>query len=295
MPTAPGPSPAQLRAFNAVVRSGSFSAAARALGISQPAVTAQVARLELLARTQLLDRGGPRVAPTETGRRLYAVTQRLGDLEDAARAILGGDAALSGEEIRIATASPQVFMPLIAHVHAQLPGVGLTITLGSTGEVVDQVLDRRADIGLAPAPTADRRLRTRPYASHRLAVLLPASHPWSLRPALTLIDLRSARLVMRSGPSMTQRQVDRLLADRGLTIRPLLTLETREAVLEAVASGLGLALVLSRDVPPDPRVRVVPLADPSEPVTEQVMWLASRDGVAAVKAFVAAVATAVIP
>jgi molybdate transport repressor ModE-like protein len=280
-----------VRAFNAVARAGSFSGAARALGLSQPAVTAQVARLEKSHGAPLFERGGHGVTLTETGRRLYAVSQRMGDLEDAMRAILTGADDMTGEELHVATASPQLFMPLIAHVKRSLPGVIMKVTLGSTGHVLDQVRDRRADIGLAPAPDDDPRLRVLPHATHRLAVLMPADHAWADRVAIPLADLAGVAVIMRSGPSITQRRIDQLLAAESLAFQPAMTLETREAVLEAVASGLGLAMALERDVPPDPRVRLVPLVPAGVPVTEHVIWLASREAVATVRAFVGAVGT----
>ncbi len=278
---------AQIRAFNAVARERSFSKAAKALGISQPAVTAQVRRLEADHGTQLFDRGGGQgVRLTETGLRLFAVTRQLGDVEDAALAILRGDAGLDGVDFRIATASPQVFLPLLARVRRAYPRASMQVVLGSTGEVLERLLDRDVDIGLAPVEAEDdHRLRLMPFMSHGLALLTAAGDPLAGRPAVALEALHGAPFIMRSGPSMTQRRVDALAKSRRLRVRTVLTLGSREAVLEAVANGMGHALVLTGDVPPDPRVALVPVADDLPEVTEYVMWLASRDAVAAVRSF----------
>src|SRR5437879_6648540 len=88
----------QLAAFCAVVERRSFSQAAERLGVTQPAVSLQVRSLEKRLGTQLLDRSGRRVEPTEAGLRLYRGAQRLLAFEDQLVAEVGGegDGALEG-------------------------------------------------------------------------------------------------------------------------------------------------------------------------------------------------------
>src|ERR671927_276345 len=89
----------QLAAFCAVVERRSFSQAAERLGVTQPAVSLQVRSLEKRLGTQLLDRSGRRVEPTEAGLRLYRGAQRLLALEEQVVAEVGqqGGEELSGD------------------------------------------------------------------------------------------------------------------------------------------------------------------------------------------------------
>src|SRR6266581_4789835 len=82
----------QLAAFCAVVERKSFSQAAERLGVTQPAVSLQIRSLEQRFGTQLLDRSGRRVEPTEAGLRLYTSAQKLLALEDQLLQDIGGDA-----------------------------------------------------------------------------------------------------------------------------------------------------------------------------------------------------------
>src|ERR1700704_2273396 len=82
----------QLHAFCEVVERKSFSLAAERLGVTQPAVSLQVRALEKRLGTQLLDRSGRRVEPTEAGLRLYHGAQRLLALEEQLVADVGGEA-----------------------------------------------------------------------------------------------------------------------------------------------------------------------------------------------------------
>src|SRR5918995_2960698 len=86
----------QLAAFVAVVEKKSFSQAAERLGVTQPAVSLSVRALEKRFGTQLLDRSGRRVEPTESGLRLYRAAQRMLALEDQ---LVSELAATAGGEV----------------------------------------------------------------------------------------------------------------------------------------------------------------------------------------------------
>ena len=98
----------QLAAFCAVVERRSFSQAAERLGVTQPAVSLQIRTLEKRLGTQLLDRSGRRVEPTEAGRRLYRGAQRMLALEDQLVAEVGasGEGALAGDLVLGASTGP---------------------------------------------------------------------------------------------------------------------------------------------------------------------------------------------
>jgi DNA-binding transcriptional ArsR family regulator len=129
--------PTQLRAFHLVAEAGSFSAAARASGLSQPNLSGQVTALEKAYGVHLFDRRGRTVTPTETGRQLHGVTTRLFALQDEAQALLLGEQALTRGHLRIAADSAH-------HVPIQrMPNVSLqpgTEDL-STGDLISRVTD----------------------------------------------------------------------------------------------------------------------------------------------------------
>src|SRR3954454_5591574 len=106
----------QLAAFCEVVDRKSFSQAAERLGVTQPAVSLQVRSLEKRLGTQLLDRSGRRVEPTEAGQRLYRSAQRLLAMEEQLLADLGGETEgdLSGRlEIGASTGPGGTVIPVV--------------------------------------------------------------------------------------------------------------------------------------------------------------------------------------
>ncbi len=275
---------AQMRAFNAVVREGSVSRAAVTLGLSQPAVTTQVRKLESAYGVQLFERTAEGVTPTALGRRLYALTQQVDDVEQAATALLEAGAH-APQALRIATPSPQVFMPLIAAFKAAYPSVNVSVRLGSTGEAVDLLHDRQVDVGLLHLETHDERFSQLPYRPQRLHALLPRDHPLAARDAVTLAELAAEPMVTRSGPSLTQAMGDRAMGAAGLAPEPVLVLETREAVREAVAAGIGVGFMLHNDRAPDPRLVDRPIRGAGEEAWEAVVWLRARDRLPAIRTF----------
>src|SRR6478736_219078 len=106
----------QLAAFCAVVERRSFSQAADRLGVTQPAVSQQVRALEKRLGTQLLDRSGRRVEPTEAGWQLYRGAQRMLALEEqiVAGVSASGEGALAGDLVLGASTGPAaIALPLL--------------------------------------------------------------------------------------------------------------------------------------------------------------------------------------
>ena len=159
----------QLAAFCAVVERKSFSQAAERLGVTQPAVSLQVRALEKRLGTQLLDRSGRRVEPTEAGRRLYRGAQRLlaleeqivGDVTSRAEGELSGELRSAPRPGPAAIVVPQ----LLCDFQARNPAVRVALEVHDTQTVVELVAERRAG--------ARHRRRGPPPPRRALRAVLP--------------------------------------------------------------------------------------------------------------------------
>src|ERR1044072_3661870 len=153
----------QLQAFCEVVERKSFSQAAERLGVTQPAVSPPVRSLEKRLGTQLLDRSGRRVEPTEAGLRLYRGAQRLLTLEgQILDEIAGeGEGELAGElQIGASTGPAAIVVPLLlCEFQREHPGVRIALTVADTQAVVERVAARELELGIvgaSPRPAATR-------------------------------------------------------------------------------------------------------------------------------------------
>ncbi len=239
----------QLRAFVTVVDRGSFSAAARAMGVSQPAVTMQVQGLEADLGVTLLDRRYRRVDLTEAGRSLMPharkVLEQLDEARDDIEALSG---TVSGRLTIAASSTPGDYLipSLLGSFIAENPEVGISIAISDTARVVEAVESGAAQYGITGAIVRGARCRFEELGHDELVLIAPTSSPLAARKAIPLAELCDEPWVFRESGSGTRLVAERLLAENGLEtteLRVMVELGTGEAIVSAVEGGLGIAVV----------------------------------------------------
>jgi len=277
----------QLRAFHAVARAGSFTGAAALLGVSQPAVTLQVKALEEAYGASLFDRRGRRVAPTELGRALMEVTRRLFSLEEEARELLDAARELDRGHLRVGADAPMHVIALLARFRRRYPGVRVSLSIGNSNEVLRRLLELRSDVAVLAEVPADPRLHAVPAACHRLVAFVPKRHPWARRKGIRLAELDGQPMVLREAGSSTRRTFEAAVAEAGIAPQPAMEIESREAVREAVAAGLGVGVVAEAEFGNDQRLRALPFTDTVLENTEYLVCLQDRRQLRLVQAVLA--------
>jgi DNA-binding transcriptional LysR family regulator len=244
----------QLAAFCAVVERRSFSQAAERLGVTQPAVSLQVRALEKRFGRRLLDRSGRRVEPTEAGMRLYRNAQRLlaveGQLfEDVTG---GGDGALAGDlKLGASTGPAAIVVPLLlCEFQRGNPGVHVALTVGDTQRIVDEVAERRLELGIVGAARRHRGVRFEPFVQDEIVLALPPGHRWAGR-TVGLDELRDEPLIVMQEGAGVRQIVEDELRKAGVRLRELdvrLELGLQESVRSAVQAGYGVTFISRRAV-----------------------------------------------
>jgi DNA-binding transcriptional LysR family regulator len=239
----------QLQAFCEVVERKSFSLAAERLGVTQPAVSLQVRSLEKRLGTQLLDRSGRRVEPTESGARLYRQAQRLLALEDEILSDLAEEATgeLAGSfEIGASTGPGGVVLSQILCEFAEAHGdLHVALSVFDTQTVVERVADRTLQLGVVGAAPRHRGVEYEPFFRDTVVLACPPGHRFGGR-TVTLDELKEEQLiVMQDGAGVRQMIEDELRAV-GLKLRDLdvrLELGLQESVTSAVRGGYGVTFI----------------------------------------------------
>jgi len=239
----------QLAAFCAVVELRSFSQAAERLGVTQPAVSLQVRSLEKRLGTQLLDRSGRRVEPTEAGLRLFRSAQRLLQLEEQMLDEVSAESAgaLTGElSIGASTGPAAVAVPiLLCEFQQQHPGLRVALEVHDTQTVVDLVANRELELGIVGAARRHRAVRFEPILEDEVILICPPGHSFAGR-TIELDELREETLiVMQEGAGVRQVVEDELRA-MGVRLRDLATsleLGLQESVRSAVQAGYGVTFI----------------------------------------------------
>lgn len=252
-------SSAELRAFDAVARAGSMSAAARQLGLRQPTISAHIASLERSFGVELFHRIGGRVELTGFGTLLQEATGRMFRGEEQALAMLLGARHQYEGVLNIAAIGPYNVVPVLARYRAQRPRVKIVVSIGDSRTVARRVLDQQDDIGVLLHAVDDPRVHCVPHRRQPLVVFGHRGHPLAARAALRPHDLHGEAFVHREEGSRTRQIFDEGMAALGVKVHSALEIGSREGVREAVAQGLGLGVVARPAFVPDPRLVLLPI------------------------------------
>lgn len=277
--------PTQLRAFHLVAESGSFSAAARASGLSQPNLSSQVTALERGYGVRLFDRRGRTVVPTETGRQLHGITTRLFALHDEARALLAGEQALTRGHLRIAADSAHHVVPIMAALRDRAEGLTFALAIDNSAVVLDRLLRHEADVAVMAKSVSDPRLHAARLRTDRVVLFVPAGHRLARRDRATLSALAGQSLVLRERGSITREVLEQAMAAADVRPDAIVEVQTREGVREAVAAGFGIGAVFASELGDDRRFRRVLVTDADLDVAEFAACLQERRRVSLVRAF----------
>ncbi len=242
-----------LRVVKAVADAGSITAAARALGYSQPAVSQQLRRLERRAGMPIVERVGRGVRLTEAGRVLARHAAAVTTALDAATGDLAELRGLRAGRVRIAafpSASSIVVPRVIAAVTARRPGVSISFVEAEPPEAVMAVREDRADIALTYSFPGDRRaqldaaatgLSVTTVGADDTVVVVPAEHPVAAHDPVDLAQLAAERWI--AGCPQCRGHLLEACARAGFA--PEIAFETDNyiAVENLVALGVGVAIL----------------------------------------------------
>jgi DNA-binding transcriptional LysR family regulator len=247
----------QLQAFCEVIERKSFSQAAERLGVTQPAVSLQVRALEKRLGTQLLDRSGRRVEPTDAGLRLYRGAQRLLQLEEEIVNDLaeqaGGDLAGSFE-IGASTGPGGVVLPqLLCEFREGHPELRIALSVFDTQTVVERVADRSLELGVVGAAPRHRGVEYEPFFRDSVVLVCPPGHRFAGR-TVTVDELRGETLIVMQDGAGVRQMIEDEFRGVGVRLRDLdvhLELGLQESVTTAVRSGYGVTFISRSSVESD--------------------------------------------
>jgi aminoethylphosphonate catabolism LysR family transcriptional regulator len=277
----------QLRAFNAVASHGGFTAAAQALGVGQPTLSTQVGALERYFGVELLHRRGRSVALSELGAALFKITQRQFGAEAEAVELLGGLRDFAAGHLRVGAVGPYHVTEMLAAFNERYPRIRVTVSIGNSQEMLERLLDFRADVAVLAQMEADPRFRSLAYSRHPVVVMVHRDHPWARRRGVRLAEFAGQRMVLREEGSTTRRAFEQGLARIGVLPEIVMEIGSREAVWHAVARAIGIGIVSEREVIPHDAIRILPISDADIHTDEHVVCLAERRDSRLVAAFLA--------
>jgi DNA-binding transcriptional LysR family regulator len=237
----------QLRAFVEVVKRGSFTAAARELNLSQPAITHQVHELEKRFKVALVERLGKRAHLTPAGEKLMGHARQLLDEDARTRASMQRFDGDWGGRVRIGTSATVLMYalpPILRRLKTKHPQLEIQLKAGLTTDTLKSLKANALDLGLCALPVEDPTFETVQLFRDELVAILPAGFenvPKKVTPAF----LSQCPLILGNEESALRQSVTEWLARAGSPPKPVMTFDNVEAIKSLVAVGLGASIVPS--------------------------------------------------
>ena len=275
----------QLRSFFAVAREGSFTRAAESLHVSQPTITTQVRFLEEAYKVELFHRRGRRVQLTVMGEQLMQLAQQIFSLEADAVNLLGDAGELRTGHLRVAAVGPYHVTKMLVDFNQRYPGIKVTVSTGNSQDVLNQLLDYSADVGVLAQMVRDERFLSVPFMKQPVVIFVPSSHRFARRRAIRLAELEGERLIMREQGSTTRKALELALDKARIKTDVVMEIGSREVIREAVLQGLGIAAVSEVEYVPAPDLHRVAISDTEIFTSAHALCLAERRDMRMVSAF----------
>jgi DNA-binding transcriptional LysR family regulator len=236
----------QLRAFARVAGTRSFTRAASALHLSQPALTVQIRELEAALGVKLFDRNTRGVRLTPMGESILPAVERLlrdaETLADDARELGAGNRGV----VEVA-ALPSIASSLVPRAIALLakrrPGIVVRLRDAIAQRVIAMVQAGEADVGVGVFGAASQDLAFTPLLRDRLEAVLPARHRLARTASISLRELAREPLVMMDAQTSVRALLEREMLASGLLPRPAYEVTYMSTAIGLVQAGLGIALL----------------------------------------------------
>ena len=238
-----------LKTYIEVVRLGSFSEVARRLGISQPAVSFQIQKLERDLGVRLVDRSQKAVTMTEAGKRLLSFAKSIeGEWSHLQQDLDQLREEVTGELTVAASTIPAEFLlpPILGEFKTLHPQVTARVVVSDSLTVISGVRDGAYEVGFCGIVPEGQELEPVKISEDEIVLVVFPEHPFAGRKQVSVTELEGEALIFREETSGTQQSLEALLSRAGLSLKkwvPHLILGSTQAVVSAVEARAGIAFV----------------------------------------------------
>jgi DNA-binding transcriptional LysR family regulator len=235
----------QLRVFQAVAQSRSFTRAAEVVHLTQPGISKHVRQMEEYFGTALFDRSGRKATLTEAGSILFEATQGVMAIIDVAEQRIEDLKGLRGGRLRLGTSFPigvYLLPRVLARFRKKYPAIEVTLDISLSGTIGPKVLANEIDLGLASFEPRDSRLVAREFMTDELIAIVPRDHKLAHKRHITPYELSEDTFIVAAPGAGTRSLLEERLRDQGIVLQKILDFGNLEGVKHAVEAGLGISI-----------------------------------------------------
>ena len=274
----------QMRAVEAVVRTGSFSAAAKELGISQPSVSNHLSALEKHYSVQLINRNGRNAEPTEACRDVLSRIRSVLAMTDEIVFALEGRRSLQSGSLRLGYSTYQFAMPILSDFMAQFPHVEIEARAMASHDLMPLLLDGIFDVAFVTAAKKPKGLHAVHICTEPIMLVVPLDHPLNEKGYASWIDASRYPLIQREKSSETRRTFELGAKRAGVKLNTVLALGSWGSIVTSIHSGMGIGVAMKGEITPPDNVVTIPIDDQMLSVSHYLVCLPEMQHVAAIAA-----------
>jgi DNA-binding transcriptional LysR family regulator len=239
----------RLQVFHTVARLLSFTKAAEALHMTQPAVTFQIRQLEEYFNTRLFDRSHNRISLTAAGETVFGYSERIigmyNEMENEVRKLTGDVVGLL--MIGASTTIAEYVLPgLLGEFQSRFPQVKLRLNVSNSVGIVQMVENNEIDVGIVESPVTNKNLTVEVCWHDKLVLICPPKHELAGRDKVHVTELVDYPFLCREEGSGTREVISQYLGESGMKLSDtnlLFEFGSPESVKSAVEAGLGLSII----------------------------------------------------
>ena len=237
----------QLRAFVAIAETGTFTAGALRVHVTQAAISMQIRQLESEIGARVFVRAPRHVILTEAGEQLLRRARHILREHDAAVDEIAELAGAERGRLRIGSASAMVLteqLPsILKELRKQHPAAEIAVTSGTSEVLVDQILAGEVDIAFVSLPVDVRGIKTERLSEDQLVAIASPRHRLAKQRTISAYTLAGERLILGERGGNTRRLIDQFFAQAGVTIRVAMELSRQQAIKRMVEEDMGVGIV----------------------------------------------------
>ncbi|PZE22536.1 selenium metabolism-associated LysR family transcriptional regulator [Paenibacillus xerothermodurans] len=239
----------QLHIFYTVAEKGSFSHAAQALHMTQPAVTMQVQSLEDYFGTKLFHRSTKKIELSEAGRTLLPYAKRSIDLMKETDVSMSKFTHMLEGRLHLGasmTVGEYILPRLLGPFGKEYPNISVSMKVINTKQLLDEVLNHQLNFGLVEAEVHHPDVHTEAVMNDELMLIVPRDHPLAQKTEITMEEVLEYQFVLREQGSGTRRVMEEEMAKSGFdpgAMKIVMELGSTGAVKSAVEAGLGISIL----------------------------------------------------
>lgn len=274
----------QMRAVEAVVRTGSFSVAAKELGISQPSVSNHLSALERHYNVQLVHRNGRKAEPTDACREVLSHIRSVLAMTDEIENALEGRRRLQSGSLRLGYSTYQFAMPILSSFMSRFPDVEIEARAMASHDLTPLLQDGIFDVVMITSKSKPKGVESIKMCTERVALVVPDGHPLLEMEKVVWQDVESYPLIQREKSSETRRVFEKAAQIAGVQLHTVLALGSWGSIVSSVHSGLGVGVTMGGEVGPSDRLNKIFIEDPELYLSHYIVCLPEMRAVAAINA-----------